>query len=279
MHQPKLEDILDNLHKASGMDIAIVDSNFRVLARRHSGMNFCTYIHQSPQCLERCVASDQENLAEVNGGSRLVCYTCPFGIFEAIAPIKRNGSNIAYLFLSMGIREDRENDETPIKNALAVTSKLNREQLQRALEKVPRYSGERLEAFAAMLPMIAEYIENNGLLGDADQSLGKMIKNYIKENLDQKITLTDLGYRLHCSTVTLTSHFKKEFGITIMEYVLEKRMHLARQLLLEGTCTISEIAEKCGFSDGEYFSKCFKRYHGESPLVWKNSRSARKKAE
>ena len=46
-----------------------------------------------------------------------------------------------------------------------------------------------------------------------------------------RITLTDMSWNLHCSTVTLTEHFKKEFGITIMQYVAQKRMEMAEEML------------------------------------------------
>lgn len=272
MDLPRLEAILEDFHRASGMDIAIIDSNFRVLARRHSGMDFCSRIHSSPQCLEKCIASDNVQMRRVNEEKTTIAYTCPFGIFEAITPIMKNGQVIAYLFLSMGIEQREGCYETPRNEAIAAAPQLDRGLLEKALEKVPCYEGRKLEAFAGLLPMVAEYIENNDFLSDANQSLGQMIKNYIKSNLDQKITLADLSYRLHCSTVTLTNHFKAEFGITIMEYVIEKRMNLAKHLLLENTYSIAQIAEKCGFSDPEYFSKCFKRCQGCCPQVWKKNR-------
>ena len=121
-----------------------------------------------------------------------------------------------------------------------------------------------------MLQVVAVYIENNNMLSYPRQSVGQMIKTYVKNNLNQKITLSDLSYSLHCSTVTLTTHFKQEFGITIMDYVTAKRMNLAEKLLLENSYSVREIAEMCGFSDSEYFSRCFKEKHNISPLGWKN---------
>ena len=96
-----------------------------------------------------------------------------------------------------------------------------------------------------------------------------MIKRYIKNNLTEKITLSDIAWHLHCSTVTLTEHFKKEFGITIMEYVTKKRMQLAERLLITTDKTLGEIALMSGFSDVEYFSRVFKRYHSTPPGEWR----------
>jgi AraC-like DNA-binding protein len=207
----------------------------------------------------------------VNENKKLVKYICPFGIYEAIAPIMKKNEVVAYLFLSMGIEDSEESLGVPLNNAKKIATNLNEAYIKLYVEKIPAYSREKLDACAEMLPIIAEYIENNNMLYDAKQSIGQMIKEYVKNNLDKKITLADLSYHLHCSTVTLTKHFKEEFGTTIMEYVTEKRMKLASKMLIEGSYSVHEIAEKCGFSDSEYFSRCFKSYFGESPLTWKNN--------
>ena len=126
-----------------------------------------------------------------------------------------------------------------------------------------------LEAYADLLLIMAEYIEKNNLMSDNEQSLGQLIQSYVEKNLSGKITLADLSWNLHCSTVTLTEHFKREFGITIMQYVMQKRMEAAEAMLLKGTRSIGEIATTCGFLDMEYFSRTFKSIYGMSPSTWR----------
>ena len=50
-----------------------------------------------------------------------------------------------------------------------------------------------------------------------------------------------------------------------MEYVMKKRMAQAEKLLRETDQSVKEIALFCGFSDVEYFSRCFKKEHGCPP--------------
>ena len=99
------------------------------------------------------------------------------------------------------------------------------------------------------------------------------VKAYVKNNLSKKITLSELSWKLHCSTVTLTEHFKKEFGITIMEYVTQKRMDKAKRLLENSDLSVREISEACGFSDIEYFSRSFKGIYKMSPSAWRKTHS------
>lgn len=269
MNLPEIEKIIQLFNKMSDMDIAILDADYRNLVHGQSDTGFCSYIHKSPKCLECCLGSDIKNLRAANDGKKLIKYTCPFGIYEAIAPVMKNGEVTAYLFLSNGIEEREDIYSSLVEKVLEVNPKANPETLKTLIDRIPRYSEEKLDAFADMLPIIAEYIEINDMMSDNNLSIAQMVKEYVKSNISKKITLADISYSLHCSTVTLTNHFKAEYGITIMEYVNEKRMNLARHFLLSGSYTVREIAERCGYSDTEYFSKCFKTYYGDSPLVWK----------
>ena len=269
MNTPKIEDIVRSFYEISGMDVAIVNKKNRILARRYSGAQFCAEIHKSQKCLEACVRSDNCNLCRAREEGKMVVYKCPFGIYEAIVPIKKNEEVVAYLFVGMGIEDSEESLAEPLKLALDVSPNLNKKAIEKSIKETPRFSKEKLDAYAMMLPIIAEYIETNDLLGDTNMTIGQLVKSYIKNNLSSKITLTDLSWKMHCSTVTLTEHFKKEFGITIMEYVMQKRMAKAERLLINSELSIRNVSEACGFPNIEYFSRSFKSCHGVSPSEWR----------
>lgn len=272
MNIPELERLLYDFYQVSGMEVAIVDSKFHnILANRCPGKNYCAAIHKFPKCLDVCINSDRDRLQHVFERKKPLTYICPFGIFEAIAPIMKNGEVEAYLFFAMGIEERDECDEVPLKRALEVAPALDAEYLRQCIIEIPHYSRKRLEAYSDLLLIMAEYIEKNDLMADNNKTLGELIKLYVKKNLHNKITLADMSWNLHCSTVTLTEHFKKEFGITIMQYVAQKRMALAEERLLYSGASIGEIASSCGFPDVEYFSRTFKGLHGMSPNRWRKT--------
>lgn len=54
-------------------------------------------------------------------------------------------------------------------------------------------------------------------------------------------------------------------GETFINTLIGKRMEAARELLVNSTMKIQNIAKKCGYTDQHYFSYCFKKYCGESP--------------
>lgn len=273
MNLPEMEKLVRLFNKITDMDIAILDPDFRNLVHGQANTSFCSYIHKAPKCLETCIESDVQNLRNVAKNKKLVKYICPFGLFEAMAPVIKNGEVIAYLFLSVGLEDIDNIEESIIERVLKIYPKANTEMLAEHIARLPKCSKEKLEAAAEMLLILAEYIELNDMMSDNNLSIAQMVKEYVKSNISKKITLADISYSLHCSTVTITNHFKAEFGITVMDYVTEKRMNLARHFLLSGSYSVREIAERCGYSDAEYFSKCFKTYYGDSPLVWKRNQS------
>ena len=269
MNTPKIEDILQSFYEISGMDVAVVNRKNRIVARRYSGAQFCAAIHKSQKCLEVCLESDRCNLCRAHDSGEMVLYKCPFGLYEALVPIRKNEEVIAFLFVGMGIEDNEESAAEPMRAALELSPNLNKKTIEKSIAEMPRFSKEKIEAYAMMLPMIAEYIETNNLLNDSNLTIGQLVKSYVKNNLSKKITLSDLSWKMHCSTVTLTEHFKKEFGITIMEYVMQKRMAKAEQLLSNSELSIRDISEACGFPNIEYFSRSFKSFHGVSPSEWK----------
>lgn len=82
---------------------------------------------------------------------------------------------------------------------------------------------------------------------------------YEMEGLDDIQTVTNYNY---CYVSTL---FKKTTGITIREYVLNKKMEIAYFLVKENKLKICEIAEKLHYSDANAFSKAYKQKYGVSP--------------
>lgn len=103
-----------------------------------------------------------------------------------------------------------------------------------------------------------------------------LIKDTIKiidENIgNEKLSLRWIaGTILYTNVDYLGKIFKKETGMNFSHYVMEKRMELAKELIMGGQKDrIYEVAEKVGYgSNSQYFSQVFKKYTGISPLEYK----------
>ena len=67
----------------------------------------------------------------------------------------------------------------------------------------------------------------------------------------------------------LTRLFKNTYGTTINNYILEKRITKAKELLRFSNLNIEDISKECGINDNNYFSRLFKQIEGISPKEYK----------
>lgn len=120
-------------------------------------------------------------------------------------------------------------------------------------------------------PLVAHYCRDILYSLPQEQAGGKQepILKYINDNLFKKLKNSDLNKILHCSEVSLISHVKSLTGKTPQQYISEKRVEAAKEMLLSGDEPISAVAAQCGFEDPLYFSKVFKKIVGMSPSEFK----------
>lgn len=270
MDNVKLDKILKDFYIISGMDISILDSRFHTISvARCPSENLCSFIHRALSTAEICKSSDIEHLIVAQKSEEPITYTCPFGITEAIVPIKRGDSIMAYVIATMGIKQN--NEDSVFELCHNIVPSLDTVRLSELVERIKTLTDGEAEAYFNQLIMIAEHIGNDTTLSKSEESIGTLVKYFVKNNLSRKLSLSDIAFNLHCSTVTLTEHFKAEFGITITEYIRDKRMQLSKKLLIATDEPLREVALASGFADVEYFSRTFKKYHGISPAAWRKA--------
>lgn len=93
------------------------------------------------------------------------------------------------------------------------------------------------------------------------QALEEIDRHYKEENL----SLMSLSTLLDVSPNHLSACIKKYAGESFINILIQKRMRMAKDLLLTTPMKVLEIAQQCGYSDQHYFSYCFKKYCGISP--------------
>ena len=91
------------------------------------------------------------------------------------------------------------------------------------------------------------------------------LKNYVGTHLGEPITIEDLARHVHYSRTYITVQFKAATGMSIMDFVEQQRMSRARELLLQGNCTVTQVAEALGYSSLQYFSRRFHKVVGCAP--------------
>lgn len=98
-----------------------------------------------------------------------------------------------------------------------------------------------------------------------DEKLMNAIKAFVNDNIEnENLSVSDITQAVGISRTVLHVKMKNLLDMSISEYVRTLRLGKAKELLLEGL-NISESAYRTGFSDPNYFSKCFKKKYGSTP--------------
>lgn len=91
----------------------------------------------------------------------------------------------------------------------------------------------------------------------------------IDADLSQDLSLKSIAEHLNISAGYLSSLFRQETGKTITDFVTEKRITHAADLLRGSSLQVQTVAQYCGIPDVNYFSKIFKRYYGATPREYR----------
>lgn len=99
------------------------------------------------------------------------------------------------------------------------------------------------------------------------------ITEHIRSNYGQELSLGALSRRFGLSESCLCRKFKAVTGMGLNEYITNVRIHNAAQLLAAGDLTVTEVANRCGYADSNYFASVFKKIKGTTPLKFSRSQN------
>lgn len=112
-------------------------------------------------------------------------------------------------------------------------------------------------------------VKSNNLVitesNNEDKLRVQQIQNYIHENFQSSISLTDLSNQLHLSISYLSKYIKKHFGLTFIEYLNNVRIFHAIDEMLNSDKNLTHIALDNGFPSFSAFTREFMRIHNMAP--------------
>ena len=89
--------------------------------------------------------------------------------------------------------------------------------------------------------------------------------SFIRNNIRESINLKQLSEKACMSTTSFYRYFKRELGMSPIEYILNEKIKYAKKLLSNPNIQVNEVSYATGFEDCNYFIRLFKKYEGVTP--------------
>ena len=129
--------------------------------------------------------------------------------------------------------------------------------------------GKGLFTAAETLAHIEHALGRHKHLGSDNQRLVRKVMAHLHENFAQSISREQLARYAGVSERHLNRCFMQETGTTPLTYLNRYRIQQAKNLLVEGQLSVTEIMGQVGFSESSYFTRLFRREVGVSPSAYK----------
>lgn len=102
------------------------------------------------------------------------------------------------------------------------------------------------------------------------KSVAMRVREYVDaEYCSNALSLESVAAYVHKTPAYISRVFKNELGCNFSDYLTEKRMRLAAQLLAKPEGKVYRIAAQCGYADTSNFIRVFKRFYGVSPMEYR----------
>ncbi|WP_236981199.1 MULTISPECIES: helix-turn-helix transcriptional regulator [Mycobacterium] len=136
-----------------------------------------------------------------------------------------------------------------------------------------RQRGYRQAALAHLTLLLIELARISGdVVADLRRSGEPLLAEVfavIDRRLGDPLSLRGVAAEVGMTPGHLTTVVRRRTGRTVQDWIIERRMAQARDLLTETDLPVAEVARRIGIGDPGYFSRLFRRTHGSTPRQWR----------
>ncbi len=158
-------------------------------------------------------------------------------------------------------------------NALAAAKEMNfnRSQLEARLPAPDIEESANLRGYLSDVLHAAISLRDEEAKRQGSRLVESAIAYIDSHYTDESISLNSVAQAINISTNYLSAVFSQTMGLSFVEYLTQKRMTKAKQLLRHSRKRTSEIAAETGYKDPHYFSFVFKKTQGCTPREFRNT--------
>lgn len=103
-----------------------------------------------------------------------------------------------------------------------------------------------------------------------DAQFMAMVKQYVRENLEKKISISELADYFYISRYHFMREFKRCAGETVYQFILQQKLNEAKAMMESGI-SFKHLSDQCGFKEYSCFYKAFRNEYGLSPKEYYKS--------
>jgi AraC-like DNA-binding protein len=273
---PLYQDYQLAFNEAAGMPLSLrpVES-WQLPHHGHKGENpFCAVMTQTSRACAACLQMHQR-VAE-RARQRPYTLTCGFGLSETAVPVNLGERLIGFLQTGQVFRKPPTSGQFDhaARRLAGWGVKVNRERLKAAYFGTPVIFPSQYESVVVLLTIFAQHLStvSKQLLVQQENAEPPMItraKEFILERQTDILRLSQVARAVNASTYYFCKMFKKATGINFTDYLARVRIDKAKNLLLNRSLRVSEIAYAVGFQSLTHFNRVFRRIVGQSPTEYR----------
>lgn len=230
----------------------------------------------------------------VNGDGRLYSYDSIAGSMNITIPQdeinllrkyieRRDIGNIEIILKAIFFEKNLENSAaiyirvvwTEIANMLIKAVNESKPDLERSIypdmlnwEILNRFNNVE-EIVSYLYTSIIDFLKLDKVADMKSRSKIKMAIQYIEQHYNEEISINEIAYMYAMSPNYFSTVFKKETGMTVVNYITDMRIKNACRLLKETKASIVDVSHEVGYQDTQYFFRVFKKITGKTPLEYR----------
>ncbi len=258
MKQASLYDLISCLEYKTKLHICVVFlDNFgncmTDLPRNHAihSKPFCEHKKSTPDGLDKCFKCRNLALRKAIETKLPFGGHCFNGVYEYCCPVIISGKTVAVIFVGNILFSNQAFNDELKKFENSFELDFPEEQCEKICSIINAHIKLLLKEYSNIQSDYDPLIEN--------------IRNYIEEFLHHDISVSQISLIFNYSEKYIGKLFKRSMGISIREYICERRLDKAYSLLENSNMSVAKTASLVGFNSVTYFSKKFKERFLKAP--------------
>ena len=266
----EISELINDINIITKVNCVLYDKDFHILHNYKNSMcRFCSLVRTDPACSRKCLESDMEGFDHATSQRRPYRYQCHMGLTETVTPIVCEDVIVGYMMAGQNLQ--REHLEAVKERIAHFPNVETRELLLQELERMKLTTDEELDAMSNLVQMCASYLYMKKLIRFNETPPAVLLRQYIEAHLEDDLSIEALCKIFNMSKSSLYLLSRNALGCGVTEYIRQKRMQKACELLTDTSLTIGDIAERVGYADTNYFNKVFKRHTGITPGAFRRN--------